>query len=171
MNYERVNNQTHNMHETLYTWCQERCALLKCLLMIPFLFLNNFCYGFVNSGDTIMLCNNKCVLNLPKEKTYNIQYYEEGEFHNYYLINDSVQVTVHCGYLVNLPLNITAVRYIVSSKKKSNESLIIGYEIVNERKKYFIEKYFEAQKIYILFENISRKRLKKYIRMSKCMRL
>jgi len=118
-----------------------------------------------------MLCNNKCVLNLPKEKTYNIQYYEEGEFHNYYLINDSVQITVHCGYLVNLPLNITAVRYIVSSKKKSNESLIIGYEIVNERKKYFIEKYFEAQNIYILFENISRKRLKKYIKMSKCMRL
>ena len=93
--------------------------------MIPFLFLNNFCYGFVHSGDTIMLCNNKCVLNLPKEKTYNIQYYEEGEFHNYYLINDSVQITVHCGYLVNLPLNITAVRYIVSSKKKSNESFLI----------------------------------------------
>lgn len=143
--------------------------MLKCLLMIPFLFLNNFSYGFVHSGDTIMLCNNKCVLNLPKEKTYNIQYYEEGEFHNYYLINDSVHITIHCGYLVNLPLNITAVRYIVSSKKKSNESLIIGYEIVNERKKYFIEKYFEAQKIYILFENISRKRLKKYIKMSKCM--
>lgn len=143
--------------------------MLKYFLMIHFLFQNNFCYGFVHKGDTIMLCDNKCVLNLPKEKTYNIQYYEEGEFHNYYLINDSVQIIVHCGYLVNLPLNIETERFIVCRKEKSNESLIIGYEIVNDRKKFFIEKYFKAQKIYILFENISRKRLKKYIKMSKCM--
>lgn len=140
--------------------------MIRYVIVLLSLFVVITCYGEKHNCDTIEICDKICIIEIPHPATCKIQHYEEGIFYNLFSLNDSVGIVIHCGYLVNLPLIKTEKLNILKRKDRNNELITIGYKVLGREKKYFIEKYNKKNMISLLFENISKHKLRKYKKIS-----
>ncbi|MDR2835228.1 MAG: hypothetical protein LBV69_03375 [Bacteroidales bacterium] len=133
-------------------------------IIFVFICFVNVMFGQTQTKIDSISCSNKTIIiEYPSISKENVNNYEEGYFKTINCILDTAVIIIHCGRMVHLPLTDLTDKTICSKFILGKDiSIIRGYYILNESKKYFREDNYLKYGITIAYENVDETKFTDY---------
>lgn len=113
--------------------------------------------------DTVLCGSKKIIIEYPQITRTQITRYEEGFFKTVNCILDTASITIQCGSMINYPIVELANKTVCTKFILYNDiSIIRGYVLNNEKRKYFREDNYKKYGISIVYENVDESALSFY---------